>query len=76
MISFGWLLRLLRIADKGKIVIRDPVTGEDAIVISERLFRDTISDAYEAGANDAYNENANVIKRDKYINDICEDLAL
>lgn len=58
-----------------EIKFRDP-NGEEAVVISKRLFRDTLAEAYEMGATDQDHGNADKTFRDAYVESVCEDLAI
>lgn len=77
MISLGWLKRIIDpYPEGGKLKFYDPITGEEAVVISKRLFRDTIREAYEMGAIDQEHGNADKTFRDAYVVSVAEELNL
>lgn len=74
MISFAWLDKLLNINNNpAKIQFFDS-NGEEGVVISKRLLRDKISEAYEAGASDQeYLHGTDENHRDSYVKEVMKD---
>lgn len=76
MISPRWLRKWFPIPKDRKLAVHDPITGEEAVVISKRLFRDTLREAYEMGATDQDHGNADKTFRDAYVESVCEELNI
>jgi len=52
MIAPAWLARLLPITPTSKVKVSDPITGEEAVIISKRLLIEKLTAAYEEGSED------------------------